>query len=143
MSIKAVFYILNDSTLKARDLYACRLIEKAYHNARKVFVNVEDSKQAQDFYAQLWTFHDTSFIPHEIYNTNPEATVPVLIGFKAFPPNHNDILVNLTNSAPTFYAEFQHIIEIVPNDATLKTMGRQRYQFYQKAGCTIETHNIL
>lgn len=140
--IKVVFYILNSEGLKSRDLFACRVIEKAYNNNHKIFVEVTTQTEAQEFYNQLWTFRDISFIPHEIYNLNPESNAPVLIGFNALPTNHKYLLINLTQDVPKFYDQYKHIIEIIPNDPELKALGRKRYLFYQSKGCELETHNM-
>jgi DNA polymerase III subunit chi len=140
--IKVAFYILPDDGPKARDLFACRLVEKAYNNNLQVFVNTVSQTEAQNFYDQLWTFRDVSFIPHEIYNLHPNADAPVLIGYNSIPNNHTDVLINLTLEVPRFYDQFKHIIEIVTNDIELKAAGRKRYKYYQEAGCQMETYNI-
>lgn len=141
MSSKVAFYILADSSLKNRDLYACRIIEKAYLGGNTVYVYVANLKDAENFDIQLWTFRDISFVPHEIYNQNQITKAPVLIGIDA-PAIKQDILINLTSEIPLFYQQFNHIIEIIPNDDNLKTLGRKRYQTYQKAGLQMETFNI-
>jgi DNA polymerase-3 subunit chi len=142
MSPKAAFYILDESTLKARDLYACRIIDKAYSNGHNIYVHTTNLEEAQNFDIQLWTFRDISFIPHEISNQNSESETPILIGYNMTPTGTRDILINLTPEIPPFYQQFSHIIEIIPNDNNLKTSARQRYQTYQQQGYQMETFNI-
>lgn len=146
MSLKTVFYLLQDQSLKARDLYACRLIEKAYNNKRKVYIHTVNFDEAQLLDKQIWTFRDISFIPHEIYNTNVNATnpPPIVIGYNATPnaTEYNDVLINFALEIPKFYNQFQHIIEVVPNEDNLRASARKRYQYYQKQGCKMETINI-
>lgn len=138
--IKVAFYILPDANLKTRDLYACRLVEKAYNTNRSVYILTTDATAAQNFDTQLWTYKDISFIPHAIYNTNPNSEAPVLIGYNAFPVNHNDVLINLTPEVPKFYTQFKHIIELIPNEENNKAAGRKRYQFYQNQKCELITY---
>ena len=143
MSLKAAFYILAESTLKARDLYACRIIEKAYSNDKMIYVHTASVIEAQNFDTQLWTFRDISFVPHEIYNQGLSSEAPVLIGYSAVVPTwEKDILINLAPETPLFYQQFNHIIEIVPDDDNLKAAARKKYQIYQNSGYQMETFNI-
>lgn len=145
MTLKAVFYILSDSVLKARDLYACRLIDKAYLNQQKIYIHLNNIEEVQNFDIQLWTFRDISFVPHEIYQGDKSPEAPVVIGcdellHQAVPSC--DILVNLAAVAPVFYVKFNHIIEIIPDEVNLKKLGRKKYKIYQEHGYQMETFNI-
>lgn len=144
MLTKISFYILNnETTLKGRALYTCRIIEKAYSNHHKIYVFTNNLKEAQDFDAQLWTFSDISFVPHEVYNQDTNLECPILIGYQEEPPHGlNDILVNLTDKIIPFYQQINHLIEVIPNDEHLKTLGRKRFQNYQKEGYPIEIFNV-
>jgi len=142
MISKIAFYILNnDSSLKGQYIYTCRIIEKAYTNNRKIYIHAPNQEEAQNFDTQLWTFSDISFIPHEIYDHNSNPSAPILIGFGDNPPESKDILINLTKEIIPFYQQFNHLIEVIPNDEQLKTLARKRYQIYQKDGYQIETFN--
>lgn len=138
----ATFYILpKDTDTKARDIFTCRLIEKLYHNKHKIYVHTISNEEVQTVDTQLWTFRDISFIPHEIYNTlNKDCQI--LLGYSSPPSEHNEILMNLTPAVPSFYRNFKHIIEIVPDDPALKKAGRQRYKHYQIEGWEIKVHEL-
>ena len=145
MTLKAVFYILSDSALKARDLYACRLVDKAYLNQQKIYIHLNNIEEVQNFDTQLWTFRDISFVPHEIYQSDKSPEAPVVIGcdellHQSIPSC--DIMVNLATSAPVFYAKCKHIIEIIPDEVNLKKLGRMKYKIYQEHGYQMETFNI-
>lgn len=142
MVLKAAFYILAQPSLKARDLYTCRLIEKAYGQKRQIYVHTVSLAEAQNFDIQLWTFRDVSFVPHEIYSQNTMAETSVLIGYNNAPPANKDILINLTATIPPFYNQFAHIITVIPNDDQWKAPARQQYQVYNKQGYKMETFNI-
>jgi DNA polymerase III subunit chi len=142
---KAVFYILDIADIKTRNLYACRIIEKIYNNKQTAYVYLADEETAKAFDVQLWTFRDISFIPHEIYNNNLNSAVPVLIGYDdAVVPKKviKDVLVNLVAVIPPFYAEFKHIIEVIPDNSDLKKLARKRYQEYKQNGYQLESFNI-
>jgi DNA polymerase-3 subunit chi len=142
MSLKTAFYILDEPTIKARDLYACRIIEKAFSSSRTVYVHTASAAEAQSFDTQLWTFRDVSFVPHEICNQNLNSEVLILIGYNVMQVEKKDILINLTFEIPSFYQKFDHIIEVIPNDVSLKAAARKQYQIYQSSGYQIETFNI-
>lgn len=139
MKTRAVFYILKSEEIKARNLYACRLADKAYQNKLRVYVYVASPEEAESFNTQLWTFHDISFVPHEI--CKPEITSPVVIGWEN-PPTGFDVLLNLTLSVPVFFAAFNHIIEVIPNISEIKAKGREKYKYYQGQKLKLETHEI-
>jgi len=138
MEPKVVFYILNAADLKARNLCACKLIDKAYQSEKRVYVYCVTPEEAENLNTQLWTFNDISFIPHEI-NDSPNA--PVVIGWEK-PLTGFEILINFTLAVPEFFADFKHIIEIIPNESEIKAKGREKYKYYQEQGFKIETHKI-
>ncbi len=143
MISKIAFYILNNETsLKGRALYTCRIVEKAYTNNHKIYIHTANLDETQNFDTQLWTFSDISFVPHEIYNQETKQNTPILIGHQTIPNGFNDILVNLTTEIITSYQQVNHLIEVIPNDPKLKALGRKRFQTYQKNGHPIEVFNV-
>jgi DNA polymerase III subunit chi len=143
MANKAAFYILNsESSSKGRALYTCRIIEKAFNNNHKIYIHAGDLEEAENFDTQLWTFSDTSFIPHEIYPPILSKDTPILIGHGDAPTGQNDILINLTPEVVPFYQKFNHLIEVIPNDDDLKALARKRFQIYKKAGYEPEVFNV-
>jgi len=142
MPLKAAFYILKESSLKERALYTCRIIEKAYNSNHKIYIHTANLEEAQNFDTQLWTFSDISFVPHEIYDQNSSTDTSILIGYNKAPAEQNDILVNLTSEIIPFYQQFNHLIEVIPNDENLKVLARKRFNIYQKQGYQTEVFNV-
>jgi DNA polymerase III subunit chi len=142
MTTKVTFYILASAENKARDLFACRLIEKAYVAGCKIYVLTSEASAAQTFDTQLWTFRDISFVPHAIVAASTEQDIPVLIGEAEPPITHRDVLVNFAPAVPSCFSEFNRVLEIITHDDVAKAAGRKRYQFYQNHGCAVETFNI-
>src|SRR5436305_14577861 len=73
------FYILDDASSSARLKLACKLAEKAYVAAQTVLVWHTDPAELKVFDEMLWTFHDGSFVPHEILADGAVAAAPVLL----------------------------------------------------------------
>jgi len=139
---KVVFYLLSNDSQKARDLYLCRLVEKAFIETRKIYINADTIEETQTIDTQLWTFRDISFVPHALMDKNVQKTAPVIIGHNEPPSLNFDILINLSREIPPFHRNFKHIIEFIPNDEVYKKIGRNHYKCYQQQGYQIETHNI-
>ena len=136
------FYLLKEQHLTARHIFACKIIEKAYQQNLRVFVYAVDQTEAQLFDDLLWTFKDTSFIPHVIIEENPALTAPVQIGYQAIPNNQAEMLLNLTLQFPQAYAQFQRIIEICLHDEELRAGARQLYRQYRDVGCAMKLHDL-
>jgi DNA polymerase III subunit chi len=132
------FYLLPESSIIACDKSICRLIEKAYQQQHRIYLWVESEKMAQHFDSLLWTFSDTSFVPHNFYEGYLTSQIPIQIGLSEDPSGHNDILVNLTENILSGYLVFQKILEIIPSDEGLKAVGRRKYKFYKDNGCNLK-----
>lgn len=145
---KAAFYLLAAPLAKMRDLYVCRLVEKAYQNELKVYVYANSLVETQTIDTQLWTFRDISFVPHKIYTANDSSSsLPLhlpstLIGCIDPPSGYNEVLINLTSTVPTFFADFSHIIEVVPNDENLRQIAREHREQYKESGYETVIHEI-
>lgn len=60
-------------------LDACRLVEKLYLAGEKVVVWFQDQGRAAIFDQYLWTFSDTSFVPHRLVVDKGQVEEPVAI----------------------------------------------------------------
>lgn len=136
------FYVLPSATPQARQRLACRLAEKAYNLAHQVYIHTDDARQAQQLDTLLWTFRDGSFVPHECFDLDTDAAVPVLIGHREAPDNVNQVLINLQPDVPMFFSRFERVVEIVDQDELVRQQGRQRYQFYRERGYPLQTHKL-
>ena len=138
------FYLLTAADARARLATACRLAEKAYEQGLRVAVRTGSPGETAELDELLWTFADRSFVPHAIWPGEPataEAT-PVLIGNKALPSTHHDVLINLASDAPADFSAYARVCEIVGGDDDSKRAGRLRWRAYRDAGCTPTPHNL-
>ncbi|MDF1758225.1 MAG: DNA polymerase III subunit chi [Legionellaceae bacterium] len=136
------FYILDKDTPSALELFACRIIEKAYKRGHKVFVFCENMHATHTVDELLWTYKADSFIPHNIQGEGPEPPPMVQIGHSDEPRGFNDILLNLSHEIPRFYKKFSRVIEIVENTESAKEISRNHFREYKKQGYKLQTHNI-
>src|ERR1700733_13078436 len=117
---KIDFYILTEGDIKDCLAVACRLIEKAYRNRHRIYIHMATQPEANQLDEVLWTYRDDSFIPHNLYGDGPSPAPPVQIGFNQTPEKHRDILMNCDSQIPVFYAQFNRILELVPNNIELQ-----------------------
>jgi DNA polymerase-3 subunit chi len=134
------FYVLNDTA--DRDLFACRLCQRALSEGLALFVWCESPEQLAQFDQLLWTFQATSFIPHE----TDDASAPICLSVE-----HPESLaawagrpvgcLNLNSSAVDPIG-FERVIEIIAGSDSAKASGRERFKAYKQRGITPVTHQI-
>jgi DNA polymerase-3 subunit chi len=136
------FYILSTTGLTARLRFACRLVEKAYLLSHRIYAHTATAADARQLDDMLWTFRQGSFIPHQCIEPDRQATAPVTIGADTVPDADGDLLINLAEDLPAFYASFTRVAEIVDGSADGRVAGRARFKAYRDKGCALDTHQI-
>ncbi|MDP3559223.1 MAG: DNA polymerase III subunit chi [Legionellaceae bacterium] len=132
--------------LKASDPchFFCRFLEKMATLGHSVFLFSADLDFLEMLNDQLWTFKPESFIPHELYvdaqQSAPKA--PIVLSTRQPDTRWTDILINYTASIPDFAQQFSRIIEIVPEEETLKSLARERYKQYQQRNYAVQMHTL-
>jgi DNA polymerase-3 subunit chi len=136
------FYILKGSEAHDRQVFACRLIEKAYKQGQHIYIHTDNLEQAEQINQILWSFRGDSFIPHQLIDESDETHCPVLIGHDSKPSRLMNLLINLGSQQPIFFSQFERVAEFINDDKQLKISGRERYRFYQQRGYELTTHKI-
>ncbi len=137
------FYVLPTDSTQERQLFACKLIEKAYRSEHFAYVLTDSSEQNQQLDNLLWTFRAGSFVPHQIFTGElPVIENTILIGNDYPPENWRKTLINLSSQIPQNFQEADRILEILDNSEETKAWGRQRYKQYQQSGIEITTHKM-
>ena len=145
MAARVDFYVLESADERALQVYACRVIEKAFLQQLTVCVSLETPAAAAAFDQLLWTFADRSFVPHALAADAratagaPPAT-PVQLGCRV--PIAADLLVNLAGEPPEFYAGYARLAEFVDADSERREAGRRRFAYYRDHGSIPETHRV-
>ena len=136
------FYVGQTSHLRARLILAGKLVEKAYQRGMYVYIHTDNVLTSQRFDDYLWTLQDNiSFIPHARVS-EPDQHTKILIGHDFEPMQHCDLLINLSNSIPNFFARFERLAEVIDQEPSILLAGRQRYQFYRDRGYTLNYHQL-
>ena len=134
------FYVFESGNEDSFSRFICRLTEKAWRKGNRIFMHCPNQQVASRFDDLLWTFRDTSFLPHAVVPCEDE--VPVSIGTSDAPPPGYDLLINLAESVPEFFSRFERVVETTGVSDTQRQQARDRYRFYQQRGYALETHKI-
>ena len=141
---KIDFYILPHDSCEQRHLFACRLAEKAFKLGHEIYVHSSDSAQANTLDQLLWSWKNTSFIPHQIDDAST-GDQQVHIGYgkdKPMAGDHNGLLINLSDHVPEFFSRFERVSEIVVQESAVTESTRENYRFYRNRGYHMDTHDL-
>ena len=101
-----------------------------------------DAAVLRSFDERLWTLQATKFVPHCFVESPLAAETPVLLATSGDALPHHDVLLNLGDDWPPFFATFDRVLEIVSTDEEDKTRARERYKFYSNRGYDIRVNAI-
>jgi DNA polymerase III subunit chi len=137
------FYVLTTESSQERNLFACKLIEKACRSGVFAYVLTDSPEQSQQLDDLLWTFRAGSFVPHQVYSGELPAVDNIVLVGSTNPPTHwRKTVINLSTQCPPDFQQAERILEILDNSEETKAWGRQRYKQYQQAGIEIATHKM-
>lgn len=141
--LEVSFYILSPTYESGRDVVACKLAEKAYRQGIFSILYTESENQSRFLDDLLWTFRNTSFVPHQILTVpKPPENPQILICNLFLPGRENLTVINLASAIPNELENCQRILEIIAPDEPAKQAGRQRYRQYQQIGANLVTHPL-
>lgn len=136
------FYILPDADETRRQIFLCRLIDKAWRLGNRIRIHAPEAGHRARLDELLWTFDPGSFLPHERDDGNDhDADCPIVIG-DATNTDNRELLVNEGPDVPASFATYPRIAEVVNQEATVRSAGRSRYAYYREQGCDLHHHTM-
>lgn len=136
------FYILPDADEDRRQVYMCRLADKAWRMGHRIWIHVPAAARAEMLDERLWTFSQGSFLPHERAEDGAiDSECPVILG-AGEPDGERQLLINDAVEVPPFFSRFERVAEVINQDPESKTGGRARYAFYRDRGYELHYHNV-
>lgn len=119
------------------------LVQAALIKRRQVTILAVDEAAAGQISADLWQTKPESFLPNVQFNHAHSGSTPVLIGLQGDDlinkSTHDDMLINLSASEPSFFSRFTHLVELVGMDEQDKSAARLRFKFYRDRGYEIKS----
>jgi DNA polymerase-3 subunit chi len=122
--------------------FACRLATTAFERSSRLVVYSADRSALDRFDKALWTFQATRFVPHVFAGDKLAAETPIVLTHDGENLPHHDVLLNLGDEWPPFFATFERLLEIVAVDEEDKQKARARYSFYRQRGYDIQVNAI-
>jgi DNA polymerase-3 subunit chi len=135
------FYHLRQGGIDKLLRFSCRLAEKAWKAGHRVFVYTEDENTARRLDDLMWSYSDSSFLPHCRQGDADEADSAVLVGDRLTDTDH-DLLINLSGRMPPLPGTFRRIAEIIDETPATLESGRQRYATYKQRELHLNYHEI-
>ena len=132
------FYQLN-SDRPNHDRVVCQLCQKAYEKNQFTLLLTQNQQQTTRLDRQLWVFTDDSFIPHDTQESDQIKT-PILIHNAPEPRGDRQLLINLANEIPSYFAQFDRVIELITEEN--KQQAREHYSYYKERGYPLSHHNL-
>ncbi len=136
-----LFEVLPAQERRQHDVCVCELIERLWLAGHQVYIHCLDEDMTTGLDELLWTFHDTSFVPHAVTGGPEAGQAKILLGSAAQPPECVDVLVNLHTEVPYFFSQFERVVETTGHDDHSRQLARERYRYYKTRGYPLSTHN--
>lgn len=133
---QVTFYSLSEKDKTGQTL-SCSLCASLYANKQKVSVWCADKTEAEAFDEMLWQLPADRFIPHNLSGEGPKNGAPVEICWQAEQLRRGVTLIVLSQITLEQPQSFRQIIDFVPADDAQKAAARDRYKYYQRAGCNM------
>jgi DNA polymerase-3 subunit chi len=138
------FYILKETTVEDRQAFACRLVQKTRQLGHNIYIHCDDENSAITLDKLLWSFQETSFLPHKLNNAKG-ADCPIVIGFNDTadaPGEHHDLLINMSLNIPSFFSRFERMAEIVVQEESILEATRNNYRVYNQKNYPLHRHDL-
>ncbi len=140
------FYALTEETVSpdggtavsALCAKACELTAELYANRQKSVVLCADKAQAEAVDELLWQLPAARFVPHNLAGEGPPGGAPVEIVWQAQQLPRRPCLINVSGQLVNQFNQFQQIVDFVPVEEAAKQQARQRYKYFQQAGCQMQ-----
>tara|TARA_R110002073_G_scaffold321961_2_gene498313 strand:+ start:34 stop:465 length:432 start_codon:yes stop_codon:yes gene_type:complete len=120
----------------------CRLCAKAVQQGLKVMIYTLDVTVIEQLDRLLWTFSQTSFVPHCHINDKLVRVTPVILSDKMEQVVCAEVLLNLHDACPPSFNQFQRLIEIAGSSHEDKLAARERYRLYQSEGYEVHHYKL-
>jgi len=125
------FYQLNPQQHNA-DRVVCQLCQKAYENNQFTLLLTQSQQQTTHL-------DRDGFIPHDAQESD-QFKSPILIHNEPELRDERQLLINLADAIPPYFAQFERVIELVTEDN--KQQAREHYNYYRERGYPLNHHNL-
>ena len=119
-----------------------KLVAKALAQHGSVRVLTRDAESTEALDRMLWIQPAIGFLPHCRIDSRLAAETPIWVDHVLEHQGPAEVLINLHDAPPPFFARFERLAEIVGADQVGAAAARERYRFYRERGYELRTHNL-
>ena len=135
------FYKLNSQNSTSINRFCCQLAEKVVKMGHSVVVRTKDERATHLLDDMMWTYSDSSFLPHARLGDSADQDTAVIIGHSAS-ASPAYLLINLSDGRPENIDNYERVAEIINQAPENLQKGRMRYAGYKKDAYTLHYHEI-
>ena len=126
------FYHLSQSSL---DKALAKLLEKMIATGKRAVVWTNTAEKAEELNIGLWTYSQSSFIPHGTAEDGFSDHQPIYITAKSDNPNKANFIVTTDNVVIQDFTNFERCFDVFNGqDSVSVSAARTRWKNYQNAG---------
>jgi DNA polymerase-3 subunit chi len=115
-----------------------RLLERACSQGHRIVIRAASSERVEHLSALLWTYDDTSFLPHGSARDGNPASQPIWLSDQAENPNRASMLILVDGVDAEDLGAFPRCADLFDgNDPTAVEAARQRWRRAQADGHTL------
>lgn len=133
------FYVLADIDFGAKCRFACRLAYRANRMGKHVRVRTPSPADSEALDELMWSYPEHHFLPHAV-TSDLKNSVLTVIGDEDPIPSADQVLINLADDVPNFFARYDRLAEVVVQPE--KKLGRGRYRHYRDRGYPLHYHEL-
>lgn len=124
------------------ELFSCRLAQQMRQRGHRLVICTADEAQAERLDQLLWTWSNTSFLPHCRADSDLAAQTPIIVDHRLDALPHHELLLNLGPELPKVFSRFDWLLEVVPSMEPAVTQARERFRFYRDRGYDLTVHDM-
>jgi DNA polymerase-3 subunit chi len=138
MAQEVIFIILS---LTNKNRIVCDLTEKFYNQGKRILIIAEPEKAAVELDNMLWTWKQSSFIPHEyLSELKTSMDEPVMITQSIAENKSYDVLIQVTPAPDDIRRQFALVVDFAEKyDINALERSRERYRKLQQENIELKS----
>ena len=134
MTLQVSFYILSYPEWQDCFEFCYKLLKKVHNQAMPMAISCTDTALCSQFEQFIQQRQRCDFLP-----IRQTGAILTLQNLTQPPPS---LVMNLATADAPINLQWQHCLQIVPNNPPLLAKAREQFKYYQQRGDTLKTHKI-
>lgn len=114
------------------------LVSKAFENGHRIIIKAKDEQDVARFNELLWTFSQSSFLPHGSAKDGHAEKQPIWMTHEDENPNKADVLIRINGADCQTVSDFALCCDVFDGrDEQILSAARTRWKTYKDADLNI------